>query len=159
MQWLFLLIILFSVTPAAAQSHVVDGDSLVIEGSRVRLYGIDAPEHDQTCPGVDSPRFCGQEAKQHLTALLIEPLACENRGTDRYKRALMRCFNAKGQDIAAEMVLNGWAMAYERYSSIYVSQQKEAQSAKRGFWAYGFPNPESYRREAKCRKILSNPHS
>ncbi|HEX7883996.1 MAG TPA: hypothetical protein VF499_14825, partial [Afipia sp.] len=33
----------------AGQASVIDGDTIEIHGTRVRLYGIDAPEHDQLC--------------------------------------------------------------------------------------------------------------
>jgi endonuclease YncB( thermonuclease family) len=44
MRWLIALALLLPMS-AAAQQHVVDGDTLKTDGERIRLYGIDAPEH------------------------------------------------------------------------------------------------------------------
>ena len=35
----------------AGTARVIDGDTIEVAGTRVRLWGIDAPEHDQTCQG------------------------------------------------------------------------------------------------------------
>jgi endonuclease YncB( thermonuclease family) len=36
------------------QASIIDGDTIKIYGQRIRLFGIDAPEHDQLCeaPGI-----------------------------------------------------------------------------------------------------------
>lgn len=46
-------------TTAAAEdlvgrASVIDGDTIEIHGTRIRLWGIDAPESDQLCRGEDS---------------------------------------------------------------------------------------------------------
>jgi endonuclease YncB( thermonuclease family) len=38
----------------AGQVSVIDGDTLEIRGTRIRLWGIDAPENSQLCRGQDS---------------------------------------------------------------------------------------------------------
>jgi endonuclease YncB( thermonuclease family) len=35
----------------AGQASIVDGDTLEIHGTRIRLWGIDAPESSQLCRG------------------------------------------------------------------------------------------------------------
>ena len=54
MRSLLLTLALLVPTPAVAQSlsgaaHIVDGDTLVIDETKIRLFGIDAPELDQSC--------------------------------------------------------------------------------------------------------------
>ena len=44
------LIVALLAPPAAAQ-RVVDGDTIDLNGTRWRLWGIDAPETHQTCAG------------------------------------------------------------------------------------------------------------
>ena len=41
----------------SGQASVIDGDTLEIHGTRVRLWGIDAPESTQLCRGEDSERY------------------------------------------------------------------------------------------------------
>ena len=36
------------------QASVIDGDTLEIHGTRIRLWGVDAPESNQLCRGDDS---------------------------------------------------------------------------------------------------------
>ena len=36
------------------QAGVIDGDTLEIHGTRIRLWGVDAPESSQLCRGDDS---------------------------------------------------------------------------------------------------------
>jgi endonuclease YncB( thermonuclease family) len=36
------------------QASIIDGDTLEIHGTRIRLWGIDAPESNQDCRGEDS---------------------------------------------------------------------------------------------------------
>jgi endonuclease YncB( thermonuclease family) len=36
------------------QASIIDGDTLEIHGTRVRLWGVDAPESSQLCRGEDS---------------------------------------------------------------------------------------------------------
>lgn len=60
-------------------------------------------------------------------------MRCEERDRDRYGRAVAVCF-VGGTDVEAWMVAQGWALAYRKYSSDYVSQ--ETRRARRGE-AYG----------------------
>ena len=47
---------------------VVDGDTIVLNGEKIRFSGIDTPELKQTCIDEDQEVFCGVLAKM----LLIE---------------------------------------------------------------------------------------
>ncbi len=56
--------LLLLTSPALAQgitgpARVVDGDTIDVAGQRIRLYGIDAPEKNQTCQIEDVPWACG----------------------------------------------------------------------------------------------------
>src|SRR5882724_11326583 len=69
-----LLIVAACLCPSTAfadnltgQASVVDGDTLEIHGTRIRLWGIDAPESSQLCRGKDSLQYqCGAKAANEL---------------------------------------------------------------------------------------------
>jgi endonuclease YncB( thermonuclease family) len=129
----------------AGQARIIDGDTIVIAGSHIRLHGIDAPESDQTCTDAGNTVWpCGKAATRELLALIAgRPLKCETSGHDRHHRVLAVCALPDGTDINAWMVQQGWALAY--YSRKYESEEAEAHAAKRGIWASTFIPPWEWR--------------
>ena len=117
------LLALFA-SPAFAESvPVVDGDTLRIDGVTYRLWGIDAPEEHQSCAD-DWP--AGRTATEHLRALIGDRhVTCEPRTLDRYGRTVALC-RADGRDLGADMVADGHAWAFLRYSRDYVEEEREA---------------------------------
>jgi endonuclease YncB( thermonuclease family) len=117
------------------QATVIDGDTINIEGTHVRLEGIDAPEAHQTCGReLVGSWSCGAAATKALNRLIGDRrVDCENRGHDKYGRVLGVCF-VDGRDINAAMVQSGFAWAFVKYSRSYVDQEAEARAAKVGIW-------------------------
>jgi endonuclease YncB( thermonuclease family) len=127
------------------KARMIDGDTIDIAGSRIRLQGIDAPETDQTCTDTSNRKWlCGRAATRALIALIAgRPLKCETSGLDRYRRVLAVCALPDGSDVNAWMVRQGWALAY--YSDAYRGEEAEAHAAKRGIWAGSFMPPWEWR--------------
>lgn len=134
--------ILFAFIPlslfafSAKVIKISDGDTITVlsdkEQTKVRLYGIDAPEKKQDY---------GQKSRQFLASLIAgQVVEVESKGKDRYKRTL-GIIHHKGQDINAQMVLNGYAWAYAKYSIIYVDHERLARENKRGLWQSSDPTP------------------
>ncbi len=114
-------------------ARVIDGDTLDLDGTRIRLFGIDAPEHNQTCSDARGKKWdCGSFATQSLRALAKGNLRCEPLDQDRYGRTVARCFNSQ-QDINAQMVAQGAAFAYRKYSKDYVTIEARAEARAWGF--------------------------
>ncbi len=137
-------------TPALADvagtASVIDGDTLEVHGQRIRLHGIDAPESRQLCRLDGKPWQCGKDAANALADKIARrPVTCEDLGRDRYKRIIARCTVAD-EDLEKWMVLQGWALAYRRYSLDYVEEEAEAHAARRGIWASEFVKPWEWRR-------------
>lgn len=131
----------------SGQPRVVDGDTLVIDGTRIRLYGIDAPETRQTCQHDDVDWLCGQEASKALREYMGgADLRCEREDTDRYGRMVAKCYRPDRTDIGEWMVSSGWALAYRQYSKDYVDEEATAKAAERGLWAGEFIEPWEWRR-------------
>ena len=121
--------------PIAGPATVIDGDTIVVQGTRIRLEGIDAPEAGQTCGRRWVGRWaCGTEATAALTGLIEgKPVRCESGGADRWGRTLGVCFLGQ-QDIGSWMVRQGHAWAFVRYSRKYLTEEAEARSRRLGIW-------------------------
>lgn len=129
---------------------VIDGDTIEIQGHRIRLHGIDAPESSQWCTdeGGSTVR-CGQQAALVLDSLLQrQNCRFEVLDTDRYGRAVATCYVGE-TNVNAWLVREGWALAYRKYSEDYVSAEQQAQSGGRGIWQYQFEEPWAWRRRPK----------
>lgn len=130
---------------------VVDGDTLVLGGERVRLWGIDAPEDGQPCERDGKLYDCGASAQAALLELVAgRDLWCEARDRDRYGRtvAVCRIGAPDGPDVGAGLVRAGWAVDYRRYSKGgYAREEASARRAGRGLWEGRFLSPETCRRE------------
>jgi len=140
------------LAPVAFKGHarVIDGDSLEIEGLRVRISGIDAPEMAQTCTAADGTPFaCGRRARAELERLAGgRDLDCRREGRDRYERVLASC-RAGDADIAMAMVASGWALAFSgRAGDRLRGAERRARDARSGLWEGGFERPEDWRRRA-----------
>ncbi len=123
--------------------YVIDGDTLSIEGERLRLKGIDAPEYRQRCRRDDGDWSCGEEARKALATMVKTGVPeCRGRERDRYGRLLVTCA-AGNLDINAAMVRNGMAVSYGAYGG----EEQIARQAKAGLWAGDFERPSDYRRE------------
>lgn len=140
----------FTSLPARAQvvqgtARAVDGDTLEVSGKRVRLYGIDAPESDQTCEKDGVRWACGQIATQQLSALVVgQVVACNGTGVDQYGRLLAVC-TAGPEQLNEVMVEQGWAVAYRQYSDDYVVAELRAKDNRLGIWSSKFMLPSDYR--------------
>ncbi|MDE0240668.1 MAG: thermonuclease family protein [bacterium] len=127
-------------------ARVIDGDTLELRDTRVRLHGIDAPESEQRCRADGRLWPCGQDATQALARHVGSgTVACEERDRDRYGRVVAVC-RVGGGDINAWMVAQGWALAYRRYSMDYAAEEGAARAAKRGVWQGDVVAPWDWRR-------------
>lgn len=86
-KYLISLVLIFFILPSSYADQVVvtDGDTIRIDGERIRFSGIDAPELKQTCLYQDIEFQCGEFSKN----LLIEKIAnqnvnCVRESTDQY---------------------------------------------------------------------------
>ena len=129
----------------SGHARVVDGDTIVIKGLHIRLFGIDAPEIGQMCGQFSQ---CGELAKYFLKRMVRDKaVRCVRRGMDAYHRIIATCSTYDYGDLGEEMVLNGQAVAYRYYSNRYTSQEDEARADNRGIWSTQFDMPWVWRQE------------
>ena len=124
----FAPLLLFALSGKVVSVH--DGDTITIltekEQIKIRLFGIDAPELKQAY---------GKKSKQFLSNLIAGQIVeVEKNGNDRYGRTI-GTVSLNGEDINAQMVENGYAWAYRRFSKKYAPQESEAKFEKRGLWS------------------------
>ena len=138
------LLVATLASPAAAQ-RVIDGDTIDPDGVRWRLWGIDAPERDQTCGNWTA----GVVAAYALADLMrAKTITCELRGHDRYGRSIGLC-RADGEDMGEAMVSTGMAWAFTRYSSDYISQERAAIGTRLGVHAHDCMKAWDWRRQSR----------
>ena len=129
------------------RASVVDGDTLDIRRTRIRLHGIDAPERDQLCNIDGRLSRCGQRAALALAGKIRgHAVACAPQGRDRYDRVVAVC-RVGEENLNAWMVAEGWAMAYRRYSWAYLPKEMVARWKKVGIWEGDVIPPWEWRRQ------------
>ena len=109
---------------------------VLMDQTRIRLHGIDAPERDQLCGPMTTA------ALEHMVARSVYIVEVD---TDRYGRMVGQLYHSKeGYDINASMICAGHAWWYERYapnSELLEGCQEEAQGAPKGLWKSDDPMP------------------
>lgn len=133
----------------AGVASVIDGDTLEIHGTRIRLFGIDSPEGRQQCQRRDGTSWrCGQQAALALQDHIgRRPIVCVERDIDRFRRVVAQC-RLGNEDINGWLVAQGWAAAYVSFSHDYISQEAVARAAGIGVWSGEFVMPWDWRRSS-----------
>lgn len=146
MRWLPLLFVMtLAATAISAQTvtgrvvRVSDGDTITIlvnghDQQKIRLAGIDAPEKKQPF---------GARARQALSEKVFgKDVGVVVETTDRYHRRVAAVY-LDNRWINCEMVSEGWAWWYRRYSTSKELNAAEdrARASKSGLWQDSAPEP------------------
>ena len=126
--------------------RVVDGDTIHLNGEKIRFTGIDTPELKQTCinQGVTEP--CGVTAKEFLIEKIGDnKVKCISEGKDQYKRILAECF-VNNESLSSYLVRSGYAFAYRKYSKKFVQDENYARINSIGMWSMEFDYPWDFRK-------------
>ena len=141
------LVFLFTYTDIKSQDvKITDGDTIKINGEKIRFSGIDTPELNQTCVKEGVKNSCGLTAKQILIDKIIDnKVKCIKEGIDRYKRILAECF-VNNESLSRYLVRSGYAFAYRKYSKKFIIDEDYARANKLGMWSMEFEYPWDFRR-------------
>ncbi len=140
------------------RASVIDGDTIEIRGQSIRLFGIDALEDDQKCLAGGKRQRCAQRAANALAAKIgRRNVVCDKRARDRYGRIVGVCY-VGDKNLNRWLVAEGWALAYRRYSLLYVDEEERARHAKKGIWATRFVKPWEARRGKRLGQRMAARH-
>ncbi|MCJ2051896.1 thermonuclease family protein [Methylobacterium sp. J-070] len=151
-----MLALLLLCGPAAAAgtisgpATVIDGDTVEVQGTRIHLYGIDAPDTGQSCETAKGLEYrCGREAAQALRARIGAGLVtCERRESPVAGRVTGIC-HVHGEDLSAWMAGAGLALASRHGTAAYLRQEGHAWATRRGLWAGTFEKPADWRQDRR----------
>ncbi|WP_439395184.1 thermonuclease family protein [Bradyrhizobium sp. PMVTL-01] len=104
-------------TTISGPARVVDGDTVAVAGTTVRLKGVDAAE-------LGTAR--GENARRAMVALVTGTLTCRLTGEKTYGREVGYCTTAEGTDINRAIIAQGAALACPRYDTRYLPFEQEA---------------------------------
>ena len=126
--------------------RVVDGDTIHLNGEKIRFTGIDTPELKQTCVKEGLTEPCGVTAKEILIKKIGDnKVECINEGKDQYKRTLAECF-VNNKSLSSYLVRSGYAFAYRKYSKKFIKDEDYARLNKIGMWSMNFEYPWDFRK-------------
>ncbi|MFC7334471.1 thermonuclease family protein [Rhodocista pekingensis] len=139
----------------AGPAKVVEGDTINVNGTEIRLFGIDAPDRGQTCENVRSQSYdCFALSSVALERLIGgRDVTCEIKpsvGTGK-----LGVCKVEGRDLAGMMVNAGWALSYRRIAQDYAAIEAQAISRRRGMWAGRVEPPWQWR----SRQIGARPET
>lgn len=126
--------------------QVIDGDTILLGPTPLRLHGIDAPEQGQRCNHPNGGTWpCGDLATRKLAELTEDRRAiCTVLDHDRYGRVIARC-EVDGADLGAAMMDAGLAWAFRQFSDDYVPYETRAAATGIGIWSWDNQPPWAYR--------------
>ena len=141
------LIFILSINQVKSQTiKIVDGDTIHLNGEKIRFTGIDTPELKQTCLKEGSKNPCGVTAKKILIDRIgNNSVECISEGKDQYKRTLAECF-VNNESLSSYLVRSGYAFAYRKYSKKFIEDENYAKANKLGMWSMEFDYPWDFRK-------------
>lgn len=135
-------------------AKVINGDTIKIGRRIVRLFGIDAPEANQTCADKSGNSYrCGQRAALELKRMLgNSEVVCSIMQQNSKGHAIGTCVVGV-YDIGAAMIVSGWALAYREFSgNVYVPYENKAREKQIGLWEGEFYTPWDWREHNNMQK-------
>jgi len=116
-------------------ARVIDADIVAIGNQRIILWGVDAPERNQTCTLAGRSWGCWQAAVRKLQTLAEDrPITCTARAKpDPLGRIFGTCTSGE-TDLGEAMVKSGLARAYRKQADVYEAAEDTAKADNLGLW-------------------------
>jgi endonuclease YncB( thermonuclease family) len=121
--WKIAVVLFLALLPGGLRAEtlegkpvLIDGDSIVIAGKPIRLWGIDAPEMNTRA---------GYLAKRYLRTVIEDrPVRCVDEGMRAQTEIMAKCYLGE-VDLGQIMVLSGHARDWPQYSKGFYGRQPE----------------------------------
>lgn len=128
-----------TISAESPQVAVIDGDTLRLRDTLIRLQGINAPTRGKICQQPGGAEFdCGEASGRALAALVRgRAVSCQIDRRDRRGFAQAHC-DAGGIDLGRAMVSSGWATASPAISELVIAET-EARQHGLGLWQVSPP--------------------
>ena len=124
----------------------ISGDTIEVEGQRIRLLGVAAPGLGQACTTPRMQWRCGMVAEFKLGERIgSAEVLCQEQGADSLGHILGRCHlgDPETSNLNRWLVAAGWAIAASNHGEEYVADESRAMHDGLGLWKGGFvPSPE-----------------
>ncbi len=131
----------------SSELKIIDGDTIHLNGEKIRFSGIDTPEIKQKCTKNNEVIMCGIQAKELLiNKIENNKINCVREGKDQYKRTLAECF-VNDLSLSSYLVKSGYAFAYRKYSNKFIKDEDFARSNELGMWSMNFEYPWDWRKK------------
>ena len=116
---------------AIGKASIIDGDTIIISGEKIRFAGIDTPEKKKV-----GHEFSKKKLKEKIGNNIV--ICIREPKLDPWGRTVAECFIGY-ESISSFMVINGYACDYVKYSKKkYAKEQEYAKSKKLGIWKMNF---------------------
>ena len=123
-----------SLRADSAEVAVIDGHTLRLQRTVVRLAQVTAPARGQSCAGPGGPYDCGAAAAAALAGLVQgHQIVCTLHGRDPAGLPEARC-DAAGADLGRAVVAAGWARAE---GPELTTLEERARAQRLGLWQGG----------------------
>ena len=164
--WLVLVLGLLVAAPMAALQggqaqvsgigHVIDGDTLDVGVTRVRLAVVDTPERAQSCDRNNAAMACGEAARFALQGMAEgRQVTCDLGPNRTHDRAVGWC-RVGGEVLNLALLDTGLGIVADRYlaewpdhAAAMVAAQARAKAARRGLWAMHAVTPSVWRAQRR----------
>ncbi len=161
-----LFVLIFFISPNDSRStviksvkkiKVIDGDTINLNGIKIRFSGIDAPESNfmgkaQFCINKKEDKInCGNLSKKYLQKIILNrEVTCKiETKPDQYNRKLGECF-IENKSLSKILVRNGYAFDYPKYSkNKFLIDQNYAKKKNLGLWKTKFDFPWVFRKKIR----------
>ena len=159
-----------------AIANAIDGETLFVGGTEVKLFGIDTVEPDQVCQDDSGADYaCGRRATQALQSIVQRDLVvclplfalsdsrlvgnCEVVSEGEFEPVSPIEFmeEIRPNNLSRLMVADGHAIAIGVGTRFFGAQQNEAQARREGIWQGSFQPPSNWRRQSGNPRTASRP--